>query len=151
MIEFYPGPFFIHDHGLTEWSDGEVFETEPSLKKTKLQRCPYCKKFFWFSQKLGGMSFHEYFEALLFFEMKYSKKSMIDMIFPCRNKKRLLYIRLKILRKFNDFIRIYPLAHVNYKPDQPPEKDKIIFLENAKKLIVLLKELEPKNHFRKIW
>jgi hypothetical protein len=151
MIEFYPGPFFVHYYGLTEWSDGETFQELPSLKETNLQRCPHCNKFYWYKKKLGGLTFYEYYEALLFFETKYSKKSLIDSIFPkldkyYQKKQNLLYIRLCILRKFNDRIRIHPLANHNIKNDPIPERDKIIFLENATNLINLLKELEPNNH-----
>jgi hypothetical protein len=156
MIEFYPGTFFVHHYGLTEWSDGETFEELPSLKNTKLQKCPHCNKFYWFDQKLGGLSFYEYHEAALLFESKYSKKSFIDLIFPKQNKlspnkqqqdkQRLLYIRLCLLRKYNDRIRIHPLGNPNIKPDPIPERDKVIFLENARSLINLLKELDPNNH-----
>jgi hypothetical protein len=148
-LEFYSGPFFVHYYGLTEWSDGEKFRELPSLKETKLQRCPYCLKFYWFNQKLGlgGLNFYDYFEALLLFEKKYSKKSIIKSIFKRKCKKRLLYIRLNILRKFNDKIRLHPLEMSNYEPEIVPEKDKIIFLNNAKELIELLKDLEPNNHF----
>lgn len=146
MIEFYPGPFFVHYFGLTEWSDGETFEELPSLKQTKLQVCPHCNKFYWFKQMLGGLSFYGYYEALLFFEKKFSKKSFINLIFSKKNKKRLLYIKLCILRTYNDRIRIHPLANPKIKSDPIPERDKTIFLENAKNLINLLNELEPDNH-----
>ncbi len=85
-IEFNPGPFFVHYYGLTEWSDGETFKELPSLQETDLQKCPHCKSFYWFTQMLGGMSFYEYYDALLFFEKKYSRRSVIDLIFPFFNK-----------------------------------------------------------------
>lgn len=152
FIEFRTGPFFVHHYGLTEWSDGETFQELPNLKETKLQRCPHCKKFYWFKQKLGGLTFNEYYEALLFFEKKYSTRSIKDFLFPnldkyFENKHNLLYIRLNILRTFNDRIRIHPLRGVPDIKQNPINKiEKIIFLENAQKLIKLLEELEPNNY-----
>ena len=108
-IEYYPHPFFVNFYGLTEWSDGETFSEIPSLKLSKLQKCLNCNKFFWFNQMLGGMSFYDYIEALSFFESKYSKKSLINIILSWRNKNRLLYIRLNILRSYNTRYRIHPL------------------------------------------
>ena len=149
-IEYYPHPFFVNFYGLTEWSDGETFSEIPSLKLSKLQKCLYCNKFFWFNQKLGGMSFYDYIEALSFFESKYSKKSLINIILSWRNKNRLLYIRLNILRSYNTRYRIHPLTKKNHEPYEAIEDDNVdheIFLENAKKLIDLLRELDPNNYF----
>ncbi|MEI6265931.1 MAG: hypothetical protein WCP74_12595 [Sphingobacteriia bacterium] len=146
-IEYYSGPFFVHYHGLTEWSDGETFEELPSLKVTELQKCYFCNNFFWFRQMLGGMHFKDYCDALIFFEKLYSKKTIIDFVFPNRNKKRLLYIRLNILRKYNDRIRIHPLSNGEKKAKPIHENDKNIFINNAIELIELLKILEPDNNF----
>jgi hypothetical protein len=145
--EYYSGPFFVHHYGLTEWSDGETFQEIPSLKKTELQRCCFCNNFIWFSQMLGVMTFKDYCDALIFYENLYSKKTIISRLFSTRNKNRLLYIRLNILRSYNDRIRIHPLS--NGKKESKPinENDKIIFIDNAKKLIELLRILEPDNHF----
>jgi hypothetical protein len=35
--EYSIGPFFVHFHGLTEWSDGKTFGAVPSFEKSKLQ------------------------------------------------------------------------------------------------------------------
>jgi hypothetical protein len=146
-IEYHSGPFFVNYYGLTEWSDGEKFQELPSLEKTKLQKCCHCNSFYWFSQMLGGMSFYEYYDALLFFEQKYSQRTIINIIFRKRIKKRLMYIRLMILRSFNNRIRIHPLQRNKIVLSSIPEKDKIIFLENARELINLLKEIDAKNYF----
>jgi hypothetical protein len=145
--EYYSGPFFVHNYGLTEWSDGETFEELPSLKETQLQRCPFCNNFTWLRQMLGGMTFKDYCDALIFYENLYSKKTIISLIFHKRNKKRLLYIRLNILRKYNDRIRIHPLSKGKKESKPIDENDKFIFIKNANKLIELLKLLEPENHF----
>ena len=146
-IEYSSGRFFVHYYGLTEWSDGETFEELPSLKKTELQKCHFCNNFFWFKQKLGGMQFKDYCDALIFFENLYSKKTIIDFLFPNRNKKRLLYIRLNILRKYNDKIRVHPLSKGEKISELIHENDKNIFINNAIKLIELLKIFEPDNNF----
>lgn len=146
-IEYSSGRFFVHYYGLTEWSDGETFEELPSLKKTELQKCHFCNNFFWFKQKLGGMQFKDYCDALIFFENLYSKKTIIDFLFPNRNKKRLLYIRLNILRKYNDKIRVHPLSKGEKIAELIDENDKNIFINNAIKLIELLKIFEPDNNF----
>ncbi|RDI57660.1 hypothetical protein [Flavobacterium glaciei] len=145
--EYYSGPFFVHYYGLTEWSDGEIFQELPSLKETELQKCHFCSNFTWLRQKFDGMTFKDYCDALIFFENLYSKKTIISHVFHKRNKKRLLYIRLNILRKYNDRIRIHPLSNGEKKSKSIDENDKIIFINNANKLIELLKILEPDNHF----
>ena len=146
-IEYSSGRFFVQLYGLTEWSDGETFEELPSLKKTELQKCHFCNNFFWFRQKLGGMQFKDYCDALIFFEKLYSKKTIINFLFPNRNKKRLLYIRLNILRKYNDKIRVHPLSKGEKIAEPINENDKNIFINNANKLIELLKIFEPDNNF----
>jgi hypothetical protein len=146
-IEYSSGRFFVHYYGLTEWSDGETFEELPSLKKTELQKCHFCNNFFWFRQKLGGMQFKEYCDALIFFEKLYSKRTIINFIFSNRNKNRLLYIRLNILRKYNDKIRVHPLSKGEKIAEPIHENDKNIFISNAIKLIELLKIFEPDNNF----
>jgi tetratricopeptide (TPR) repeat protein len=146
-IEYSSGRFFVQLYGLTEWSDGETFEELPSLKKTELQKCHFCNNFFWFRQKLGGMQFKDYCDALIFFEKLYSKKTIINFLFPNRNKKRLLYIRLNILRKYNDKIRVHPLSKGEKIAEPIDENDKNIFINNANKLIELLKIFEPDNNF----
>jgi hypothetical protein len=72
QIAYYPGPYFIHHYEFTEWSDGETFEELPCLKNTYLQKCNLCNEFYWFTQKLGGMSFEDYVYAAEYFENKYS-------------------------------------------------------------------------------
>jgi hypothetical protein len=93
------------------------------------------------------MTFKDYCDALIFYENLYSKKTIISRIFHKRNKKRLLYIRLNILRKYNDRIRINPLSKGEKESKPIDENDKFIFIKNANKLIELLKLLEPDNHF----
>lgn len=151
--EYYKGPFFVHEYGLTEWSDGEKFEELPSFKKTELQRCGFCGHFIWFRQKLCQMTFKDYCDALIYFEELYSKKTLFDYFFPKSKLENLLYIRLNILRKYNNKIRIHPLSKIdplsigNNKKPPIDENDKIIFINNAIKLIELLKILEPENYF----
>lgn len=144
---YYRGPFFVNLYPYTKWSDGETFNELPSLNKTKLQICQHCNTFFWFKQMLGGLSFNEYYSALLFFEKKYSKKNIINLILARQNMRKLLYIRLCILRKYNDRIRVFPFENYNDKVDKIPENDTTIFIDNARNLICLLKELQPKNYF----
>lgn len=145
--EYYSGPFFVHYHGLTEWSDGEIFKEFPSLKETELQKCEFCNNFIWHRQKLGGMEFKDYCDALYFYENLYSKRTIFSLVFPKQNKKRLLYIRLNILRRYNDRIRIHPLSEGEKVSRPINENDEIIFIDNAKKLIELLKIFKTDNHF----
>jgi hypothetical protein len=145
--EYYSGPYNVCYYGLTEWSDGETFEELPSLKKTKLQKCESCGKFYWFSQMGGGMSAEDYSEALDYFVELYSKKNLLNLILSSRNKRRIFYIRLNILRSYNDRIRIHPLSKKGDEKKTMSEEDKIVFINNAIELIELLKMLEPENHF----
>lgn len=145
-LEYYNGPYFTHYYGLTEWSDGATFEEMPSLKETKLQKCNFCNNFYWYSQMDCNMAFKDYCDAIIYFEKLYSRKTFIDFIFPSLKGKRLLYIRLNILRKCNDKIRTPPLSNVPNKRTFN-ENEKSIFINNAIKLIELLKKIEPSNHF----
>ncbi|WP_297511180.1 hypothetical protein [Flavobacterium sp.] len=147
QIAYYPGPYFIHHYEFTEWSDGETFEELPCLKNTYLQKCNLCNEFYWFTQKLGGMSFEDYVQAAEYFENKYSVKKSINFIYRLRNKKRLIYIRTNILRKYNDQIRIHPLSKGDKtKPSMSVEK-KVLFENNAKILIELLTEIKSDDFF----
>jgi hypothetical protein len=143
--EYYPGPYFIHYYGLTEWSDGEIFKEFPSRKESKLQKCSACNQFYWFIQKGGGMSFYDYAEACEHFQKQYSRQNIVNFIFKNRNRRRILYIRLNILRIFNDRIRIHPLSRRVNKEETRTENETNIFKENAKYLLPLLRDIEPHN------
>ena len=145
-IEYYSEPFFVDYYGLTEWSDGETFEEMPSLKNTRLQKCQFCNQYYWFTRKLGGMSFEAYVEAAAHFEKEYSRKSLINFLFTSRNKRRLLYIRLNIFRRYNDQIRVHPLVKRDvYKKPIPVEK-KNILTNNVKLLIDLVTDIKPDDY-----
>jgi RNase adaptor protein for sRNA GlmZ degradation len=93
------------------------------------------------------MSFEDYVKAAEYFENKYSVKKSINFIYRLRNKKRLIYIRTNILRKYNDQIRIHPLSKGDKtKPSMSVEK-KEIFENNAKILIELLTEIKSDDFF----
>ncbi len=145
--EYYKGPFFIHYYGLTEWSDGKTFEELPSLKKSKLQKCDSCNQFYWFARKMGGMSFDDYVEAAAYFEEKYLKLSLTNLIHWLRNKQRLIYIRLNILRTYNDQIRIHPLSNDYIQREPIPDEKKEIFIKNAKRLIKFLVSVNSDDYF----
>ncbi|ESU22613.1 hypothetical protein FEDK69T_18690 [Flavobacterium enshiense DK69] len=144
--KFYPGPFHVKYYGLTEWSDGETFEELPNLKKTDLQKCDNCNQFYWFKKMLGGLSFEDYVEAADYFEKKYSLITISNIIYRSINRNRLLYIRLNILRKYNDQIRKHPLANGENSKASIPNEKKEIFINNIKLLLKLLNEIEPNNH-----
>ena len=144
---YYPGPYFLHLYEFTEWSDGETFEELPRLKNTNLQKCNLCNKFYWFTQKLGGMSFEDYVQAAEYFENKYSIMNSINFIYKVRNKKRLIYIRTNILRKYNDQIRIHPLSKGDKTKTLITVEDKETFGNNAKILIDLLTEINSDDFF----
>jgi len=144
--EYYFGPFFVNLYGYTEWSDGEIFQQLPSFEKTELQKCNSCNQYYWFTQYLGGLSFENYVEAAKYFQEEYSKKSIANLLFKNRNKRRLLYIRLHILRRYNDTIRIHPLNERIDNKKIKSEYERLIFAENAKHLIHLLKIFKPNNH-----
>ncbi len=144
--QYHRGPFFIHYFGLTVWSDGETFEELPSRIKTKLQKCHSCNKFYWFEQKLGGMSSDDYEKAVKHYQYKYSKKSIVNLFFNRRNKRRLLYLRLKIIQSYNDAIREHPLNNSKSKKIIISESERRIFEENVKLLISLLNELKSNDH-----
>lgn len=147
QIAYYSGPYFLHSYEFIEWSDGETFEYLPSLKNTNLQKCDSCNKFYWFTQKLGGMSFEDYVQAAEYFENKYSVKKSINFIYRLRNKKRLIYIRTNILRKYNDQIRIHPLSKGDKIKTPISIEKKIIFENNSKVLIDLLTEIKSDDFF----
>lgn len=147
QIAYYPGPYFLHLYEFTEWSDGETFEQLPNLKNTNLQKCNLCNKFYWFTQKLGGMSFEDYVQAAEYFETKYAIRNSINFIYNLRNKKRLIYIRTNILRKYNDQIRIHPLSKGDKTKTVITVKDKETFENNAKILIDLLTEINSDDLF----
>lgn len=92
------------------------------------------------------MSFHDYVAAANYFEKKYSKKTLLNFIFKSRNKKRLLYIRLNIVKRYNDKIRIHPLSS-NEQRDPISERDTKIFIENTIPLINLLTDVSPNDYF----
>ena len=138
---------FVQVYGLTEWSDGEKFKELPSLEKTKLQRCELCNKFFWSSQRLGGLGFEDYVEAVEYFEKKYSRKNILNYINKLKNKKKLIYIRTKILQLYNDQIRIHPISKGFLTKKTIPVEKKKIFINNAKILIGLLSEINSDNFF----
>jgi hypothetical protein len=165
---YYPGPYFVNHYGLTKWSDGETFETLPSFKKSKLQKCDDCNQFYWHTRTGGGMSLEDYLAASEYFQQKFSVPSISNYILARCNKKRLLYIRLEILRQLNDSIRVHPLRREN---DLSLIRDKLngatradslasdigdgrrmtdeqreIFIENARLMLPLLKDVEPHNH-----
>jgi tetratricopeptide (TPR) repeat protein len=145
--EYYSGPFPVYYLGLTEWSDGETFHEVPSLKKTKLQKCDSCNQFYWFKQISGGLSFEDYVQAAAHFEYEYSEMTINNRINRLRNKKRLLYIRLNILKKYNDQIRIHPLTNGHtIKKTIPPYK-KEVFTKNVKVLIDLLNDIKSNDYF----
>ena len=144
--EYYQGPFFVKYYGLTEWSDGKTFQELPRLEKSKLQKCKSCSQYYWFTQNLGGMSFEDYVEAFKYFQEKYSQKTIVNIIFHFRNRRRLLYLSLKILRSYNDSIREHPLNYGARGKTAKSEDERIKFEENAKLLIPLLKAIEPNNH-----
>ncbi len=143
---YFAGPFFVNFYGLTEWSDGETFQELPNLKKTKLQKCDSCNQYFWFTQKLGGLCFEEYVEAAEYFEDQYSKKTLINLINSSRNKRRILYIRLHIHRRYNDLIRIHPLTKNDKVKESIPAEMKEIFTKNIKLLLDLVTDIKPNDH-----
>lgn len=145
--EYFSGPFFVNFYGLTEWSDGETFRELPSLKETKLQKCDSCNQFYWFKQKLGGMSLEEYIQAIEYYENEFSKNTLINFINRLKNKRRLLYIRLNILRRYNDQFRVHPLSKGESIQSHKPKVYEAEFIDNAKSLIGLLTEIKPDFHF----
>lgn len=143
-----PGQSFVHLYGLTEWSDGEQFKELPSLEKSKLQWCENCNQFYWSSQMYGGLGFGGYVEAAEYFENKYSKKNIFNNVNKLRNKERLIYIRINIMRKYNDQLRVHPLSNPLYwEPKVIIEEDKNTFINNAKLLIDLLTEINSEDLF----
>lgn len=145
--EGYSEPSVGHNYGLTEWSDGEKFLNAPGLKKTKLQKCGSCHQFYWIKQKLCRLSFDDYVQAAAYFEYEYSEMTLYNLINRPRNKRRLLYIRLKILQRYNDQLRIQLLS--NGKPIEKtiPVYRKEQFMNNVKLLIDLLTDIKSKDLF----
>jgi hypothetical protein len=141
------GRSFVHKYGLTEWSDGAKFEELPSLEKTKLQRCELCIQFYWSSQRFGGLCFEDHVEAVDYFEKKFSRNNIVNYINKLKNKKRLIYIRTKILQQYNDQIRIHPLSNGDLTKKTIPVEIKKIFVDNAKILIDLLTKTNSDNFF----
>ena len=105
LNSYFKGPFFLHLYGLTVWSDGEAFCAVPNTEINKLQKCDSCNKFYWFEHTLGQLSFEDYLKALEYFQNKYAKKNLFNQIFNVRNNERIYYIRLNILKRYNDSIR----------------------------------------------
>jgi ribosomal protein L32 len=132
---YYPGPFFVHLSRHIVWSDGVQSRETPSLKESRLQKCPNCHKFYWHKRKLGGLSFTEYLDALNIYEKKYIIKQRIFKEY----RDRVIYIRFNIWRTYNSFLRPHP-----YQEECEPVKVNInqdwtkAYIKNAKELIKLL-------------
>jgi tetratricopeptide (TPR) repeat protein len=145
--ECYSRSFVDHNYRLTEWSDGESFQEVPSLKKTKLHKCGSCHQFYWNKRGLGGLSFDDYVQAAAYFEYEYSEMTLNNFINRPRNKKRLLHIRLKILQRYNDQLRIPLLSNGEPIKKTIPIYKKEHFTNNIKLLIDLLTDTKSNDYF----
>ena len=138
------------------WSDHIDFSTRPN--HSKVQRCLLCKSFFWDDYKDDRESFQFYVEALKYFERKYVLTNIFGFVNKfiygrekkLLNKENLIYVRTYILRSYNVQIREYQvnsISNVDAPKKTKSEKDKILFVDNAKKLIHLLKQIDSKDLF----
>ena len=147
--------FSVFGYEKTEWSDGKIFKTLPSTDLSKLQMCTLCKKYYWYDSYCGINSFDFYVEALKHFERKYSLMSFFSFInifyynydYKLKNKKDLIYIRTNIMRTYNDQFRIHPLSKGKLPKNTNTVEKKKIFIDNAKKLIKLLNEINSDDLF----
>lgn len=138
------------------WSDHIDFSTRPN--HSKVQRCSLCKSFFWDEWKTVRESFQFHVEALKYFERKYLLTNIFGFVNKfiysrekkLLNKGNLINVRTYILQSYNDQIREYQvnsISNVDAPKNTTSEKDKILFVDNAKKLIHLLKQINSEDLF----
>ena len=138
------------------WSDHIDYSTRSY--HSKVQRCLFCKSFFWDDNKTVIESFQFYVEALKYFERKYLLTTIFGFINKfifgrekkLLNKENLIYVRTYILRSYNDQKRefiVNSISNIDVPKNKTSEMDKKIFEDNAKKLIHLLNEINSDDFF----